>query len=398
MVSVIDAVRIVQSVRCPVGIVSVPIQKAAGRILAEPVVADRDFPPFNRVAMDGIAVNTKTFASGKKSFVIEAVHPAGSPPIRLLNELNCIEVMTGAVLPNGTDAVVRYEEVEVKGNVAVIRAAEVSKGMNIHPQGQDARKGALLLQQGQVITPAEVALLAAVGKVTVLVNAFPKIAIVSSGDELVDVQAIPQPHELRRSNAYALQAALRQAGGNAALFHLADRREEAKRNLAEILQQTDVLILSGGVSKGKFDVIPEVLTELGVEKKFHQVSQRPGKPFWFGSRTDGKVVFALPGNPVSTYLCFYKYFLPWMMEQMKVTLKPASAILGEEITFTPRLTYFLQVSTSLREGRLMATPIPGGGSGDFVNLKQVDGFLELPADKSVFKAGEAYPFIGFRHF
>jgi molybdopterin molybdotransferase len=398
MVSVQDAIQIIQSVKCPVGTETIPIQEAAGRILAEPVVADRDFPPFNRVAMDGIAINTKTYASGQKSYVIESVHPAGNPAITLQNKLNCIEVMTGAVLPHGTDAVVRYEDVEVKANVAIIHAAQVSVGMNIHPQAQDAKKGEVLLQPGLIITPAEVALLAAVGKGTVQVNAFPKTAIVSSGDELVEVQAIPQPHQVRRSNAYALQAAIRQAGGKAGLVHLADKKEDATNILGELLQQVDVLILSGGVSKGKFDVIPEALTALGVEKKFHQVSQRPGKPFWFGSRTDGKVVFALPGNPVSTYLCFYKYILPWFMEQMHAALKPQSAILSEEVTFAPRLTYFLQVRLSLRDGKLVASPIPGGGSGDFVNLKHVDGFLELPADKSVFKAGEAYSFTGFRHF
>jgi len=284
MVSVQDAIQIIQSVKCPVGTETIPIQEAAGRILAEPVVADRDFPPFNRVAMDGIAINTKTYASGQKSYVIESVHPAGNPAITLQNKLNCIEVMTGAVLPHGTDAVVRYEDVEVKANVAIIHAAQVSVGMNIHPQAQDAKKGEVLLQPGLIITPAEVALLAAVGKGTVQVNAFPKTAIVSSGDELVEVQAIPQPHQVRRSNAYALQAAIRQAGGKAGLVHLADKKEDATRILGELLQQVDVLILSGGVSKGKFDVIPEALTALGVEKKFHQVSQRPGKPFWFASR------------------------------------------------------------------------------------------------------------------
>jgi molybdopterin molybdotransferase len=158
-----------------------------------------------------------------------------------------------------------------------------------------------------------------------------------------------------------------------------------------------VLILSGGVSKGKFDFIPEVLEQLGVQKRFHQVSQRPGKPYWFGATQDNKkIVFALPGNPVSTFLCFYKYIRPWIMTCCRVDPKPNSAILALDVNFSPSLTYFLQVRTESQNGKLMAYPHVGGGSGDFANLKSVDGFLELPSEKSTFKAGESYPFISFR--
>jgi molybdopterin molybdotransferase len=398
MVSVQEATQIIHAAALNTGVESVSLHDAPGRVLAEPVVADRDFPPFNRVAMDGVAISSKTFTSGQKEFTIEAVHAAGSPAITLKNMLNCIEVMTGAILPEGADAVIRYEDLERNGNVAVIHLAEVRKGMNIHPQAQDAKQCDVLVQPGQVISSAEVALLAAVGKASVQVKAFPKTAIVSSGDELVEIDEVPERHQLRRSNIYALQAAMKQVGWQAELFHLADTTEKVEATLAGLLQQFTVLVLSGGVSKGKFDLIPDALSALGIEKRFHQVSQRPGKPFWFGSRSNENVVFALPGNPVSTYACFYRYILPWMMGQMGVKPKLKSAILCDDITFSPNLTYFLQVNTFMEAGRLMARPVPGGGSGDFVNLKEVDGFLELPAGKSVFKAGEAYPYIGFRHF
>ncbi|QOI97654.1 MAG: molybdopterin molybdotransferase MoeA [Flammeovirgaceae bacterium] len=396
MVSVHEAFQIIQSVRCPVGIETLSLTDSVGRVLAETVVADRDFPPFNRVAMDGIAVSSKSFEAGQREYEIESVQAAGQPGNKLQDLQKCVEVMTGAILPEGTDVVIRYEDIELKGNHALVKISEVKKGMNIHPQAQDAKAGEVLLRPGQRISPADVALLAAVGKPTVQVKAFPRTAIISSGDELVELNVAPARHQQRRSNVYALHAAMKEAGWRGELFHLNDSRSEIEIILADLLKRFDILILSGGVSKGKFDFIPQALAALGVEKKIHQVSQRPGKPFWFGNRSDGKVVFALPGNPVSTYVCFYRYILPWMMQQMGVVLKPEQAILAEDVMFTPPLTYFLQVSTFFKEGKRMARPVPGGGSGDFVNLKDVDGFMELPAGKSEFKTGEYFPYIGFR--
>jgi molybdopterin molybdotransferase len=156
------------------------------------------------------------------------------------------------------------------------------------------------------------------------------------------------------------------------------------------------LILSGGVSQGKFDFIPGVLEELGVKKIFHQVSQRPGKPFWFGASGKGKIVFALPGNPVSTFMCFNRYVKPWIQKSLGVETKNQFAVLATDFSFTPKLTYFLQVAVKNEEGRLVAYPNAGGGSGDFENLKNIDGFLELPREKTDFKAGEFFPLFLFR--
>jgi molybdopterin molybdotransferase len=273
----------------------------------------------------------------------------------------------------------------------------LEKGMNIHTLGKDARKGDELLKPGQKISPAEVAVLASVGKKSVRVYGFPKTAVVSSGDELVEVDETPQPHQIRKSNTIALRAAMKEMGWSTESFHLTDDHALVRKNLKTILENDDVIILSGGVSKGKFDFIPAALEELGIQKLFHQVSQRPGKPFWFGASADrSKVVFALPGNPVSTFLCFYKYIKPWIMKCMGVERIPGTARLDSPITFAPSLTYFLQVRVEVRDGELLANPHPGSGSGDFANLKDVDGFLELPLEKSSFKAGESYPFISFR--
>jgi molybdopterin molybdotransferase len=246
-----------------------------------------------------------------------------------------------------------------------------------------------------VISAAEVALLATVGKSTIEVLAHPKTAIVASGDELVPIDAIPQLHQIRRSNTYAIQAAMKHLGWEGTQYHFPDEEHVLKNSLSDLLKQYDVIILSGGVSKGKFDFVPGVLKEIGVKQLFHQVSQRPGKPFWFGV-SDRKVVFALPGNPVSTFMCFYKFVKPWLAKSLGIESEPSMAILGTDFSFDPQLTYFLQVKVSNENGKLVAYPKAGGGSGDFANLKEVDGFLELTKEKNEFKTGEVYPFLPFR--
>jgi molybdopterin molybdotransferase len=397
MISVREASATIQNNLLRLTTRSVNLMDAVDRILAEPVAADRDFPPFHRVAMDGIAIQSKSFKQKGQAFLMESTQAAGSPQNTLQNLNSCVEVMTGAMLPQSTDAVIRYEDLKIEDGKAHVMLDVVTAGMNIHVQAQDARKGEMLLSPGQWISSTEVALLASVGKSQVHVFEFPATAVISNGDELVDVDTVPEVHQIRRSNMAMLQAAMKQLQWSSTAFHLSDNEAMIKAKLVEILAAHDVLILSGGVSKGKFDFIPKVLEALGIQKKFHQISQRPGKPFWFGTSTDNKkIVFALPGNPVSTFLCFYKYVKPWILRCARIEEKHISAILAEDINFNPTLTYFLQVKTEVQNGNLIAYPQPGGGSGDFVNLKAVDGFLELPAEKSAFKAGEAYPYISFR--
>lgn len=375
---------------------TIHFHNSIGRVLAEKVLADRDFPPFDRVAMDGIAIAFDEWKAGRHEFDVEEIQAAGSSQKALRDIANCIEVMTGAVLPEGTDTVVRYEDVSILNNKATVLSKNMERGQFLHPQGQDARKGSVLLEPGIVLSPAEIALLASVGKSDVKVCAFPKTAIISSGDELVGVNEEPELYQIRRSNAYAIEGAMEQMKWEGRQYHLPDRKDFLLDSLRVIEADHDVLILSGGVSKGKFDFIPEVLEEIGITRLFHQVSQRPGKPFWFGVSKKGKVVFALPGNPVSTYMCFYRYIKPWLLHSFGVKQQGLQAVLAEDFTFNPALTYFLQVSIRLQNGCLMAHPAPGGGSGDFANLKNADGFLELPADRESFNAGEAFPYIPFR--
>ncbi|MBK5279729.1 MAG: molybdopterin molybdotransferase MoeA [Bacteroidia bacterium] len=395
MISVQDATAIILSHLFKSKTKEVELSEAVGRILGEPVVADRDFPPFNRVSMDGIAINSKALEAGQKEFILVGTQAAGMPPIKLKNRNDAIEVMTGAVLPDGADTVIRYEDVVITDNKAKITVFELTAGQNIHRQAQDAKQNQVLLSPGLKISPAEVALFATVGKSKVQVFNFPKTAIVSTGDELVDIDKIPLAHQIRRSNDAALQAALMGLGCHAYKFHLTDSKEQLMNKLTKILQDHELIILSGGVSKGKFDFVPEVLETLGIKKLFHQVSQKPGKPFWFG-KSDQHTVFALPGNPVSTYMCFYRYIKPWLTKSMGLEQVNSQAILASDYAFKPGLTYFLQVKTINEAGKLIAYPIEGGGSGDFANLKDINGFLELPLEKSEFKAGEIFPYHPFR--
>lgn len=397
MVSVKEASDIIFDHLIPPKVVTVDLAKATGTVLAEAVRADRDFPPFDRVAMDGIAIHYGEWMKGRRVFHIAGTQAAGEPVKTLSDSRQCMEVMTGAMLPKGCDAVVKYEDIDVGDGEATVRTSDVAALQNVHRQGLDAMKGHVLLERGAKISPSEVALLASVGKGTVDVYAFPSFAIISTGDELVDVDVIPETHQVRRSNSWALKSALNAMGADGAIFHLRDERQSMEKELSQIADEYEVLILSGGVSKGKFDFVPDALERIGVRKLFHQVSQRPGKPFWFGASEKGNIAFALPGNPVSTFMCFYKYVKPWMEQCMGQPSQEHFATLAATVAFSAPLTCFLQVAVANVNGGLVASPEPGGGSGDFANLAKVTGFMELPAEKNEFLKGEVYPYIPFRN-
>lgn len=376
---------------------AIPIEQAVNRVLAESVFADRDFPPFDRVSMDGIAIRFEAWAQGSREFKIAFTQAAGDVQKNLESSEECAEVMTGAMLPQNSDTVIRYEDLQTENGETKVTIDKIERGQNVHRRGIDCKEGEKLLEPGLQLSPAEIALLASVGKSNVTVYKMPKTAVISSGDELVAINQEPAPQQIRRSNTYAIAAAMLPLQWNAAQFHFKDDLAVLETSLRKVLHDHDVLILSGGVSKGKFDFIPEVFKTLGVKKLFHQVSQRPGKPFWFGVSPKGKTVFALPGNPVSTYMCVYRYIKPWIYKSMGVDYPKFEVTLATDYVFKPPLTYFLQVAAKIEKGKWIAYPEPGGGSGDFVNLKNVTGFVELPSDRSDFKAGEVFPYHPFRH-
>jgi len=376
---------------------SVRLQNALGKVLREPIYAERDLPPYNRVAMDGIAFNTNAFLKNGNSFIIEKVIAAGDPLYILQNQNACVEIMTGAVLPEGTDAVVRYEDVETGNNIATVLVDKVKHWQNIHTKGKDIIAASLLIEEGVKLSTAEITICASVGKAKVLVSKMPQVAIISTGNELVEIDEPVLPHQIRKSNIYMIAAQLQQWNINTTAFHLNDDLAEIKNELKNILTGFDVVLITGGVSKGKFDFLPQALAELGVQKQFHKIAQRPGKPFWFGSNKDA-VVFAFPGNPVSTFVCLLRYFKPWLQQHLQQNEnEKIFYALENEVNFKPNLTYFLPVKLVSKDGQnKVAKPFTGNGSGDFVNLKNVDGFLELPQGKNVYTKGKLFKFINFR--
>ncbi len=413
MISVEEALRIILENTQDFGVEEVPFNESLGRVLKEDILADRDFPPFNRVSMDGIAINHRYFTYGVRDFKIEGIQPAGAPQEKMENASHCYEVMTGAVLPENTDTVIRYEDVTIETLMATVNLEALEKGKNIHAKGKDRLQGDLLIPQNKVITAAEIGVIATVGKSTVKVAKTPKVMIVSTGDELVEVHETPEAHQIRRSNAFSLVSLLKSLQIQAETDHIIDDKERLKDKIESYLKNYDVLLFSGAVSKGKFDYLPEVLEELGVQKLFHRVAQRPGKPFWLGhavpsgiSKQDGivpaentnkgSIVFAFPGNPISTYVNCLAYFYPWYAKSAGFELKKETVILGEDVSFDPNLVYFLQVKIEIKYGHLVAMPVKGNGSGDLASLTQADGFIQLPKDQIEFKKGETFNFIRYR--
>ena len=396
MLSVSDAFAITQQHTLSLPTERVSLDNALGRVLREPVCADRDFPPFDRVAMDGIGIRFVDFTSGMQSFRVVGMQRAGQVQQTLTESGTCLEVMTGAMLPAGADTVIRYEDSTTLDGVTRITTDDIRPGQHVHHRATDRRAGDELLPVGTRLGPSELAVAASVGHVSLMVTALPHVALISTGDELVDVTETPLPHQIRRSNTYMLRAALASLGIAATLHHIIDDEAVLAEKLTALLADNDVLILSGGVSAGKADFVPDVLARLGVRKQFHKVEQRPGKPLWFGTMPDtvspARTVFALPGNPVSTVLCAYRYVLPYLRVSLGLPPdKPTYAQLAVPVTFRPAVTYFLPVRlTSEPDGRTLAHPLPGSGSADFANLLDSDGFMELPADRSDFGVGEAF--------
>ncbi len=389
-----DAAIAAHLAQVPDELLSLPA--CAGRILRQEILAERDAPPFDRVAMDGIALSIAAFRAGRRGFRVAGLQAAGQAPIALQSPADCIEVMTGASLPTGCDAVVPVERIRVAdGKATVEESYPLESWLHVHRRASDAHAGDRLLSGGTRLGGPELAIAASAGLAMLKVSSLPRIAVISTGDELVEPGLPVLPHQVRRSNAYALAASLRLAGFTPASdLHLPDQPAVLVERLAQELGRHDVLVLSGGVSAGRFDHVPAVLDELGVRRVFHQVSQRPGRPLWFGVNDRGATVFALPGNPVSVLVCLARYVIP-ALRAASGARAPARPIvaLARAYEFRAPLTCFLPVSLEYDpKGRTLAVPRPTGGSGDLNALGGTDGFVELPQGPANHAAGLAIPF------
>jgi len=367
-----------------------PLDQANGQVLRQTVRAERDQPPFDRVMMDGIALRFADFASGTRQFPVQALQAAGDEAL-VLQSGQCIEIMTGACLPQNADCIIPVERISAEDGVAVVEedyAAE--SGRFIHARASDHAIGAHLLTPGKRVSPLDIAVIASCGLTEIETSRRPVIRVISTGNELVPAGKPIEPHQIRLSNGPAIQAMLRTRGyADCDHDHLIDDLEVLRDRIADHLDIADILILSGGVSMGKADYVPEVLATLGVKMVFHKVSQRPGKPMWFGLGSNGQVVFALPGNPVSALVCCRQYVLPALEAASALTATPPEfASLATDVRFEPDLTCFQPVRVlSNAAGQSLAMPVKTNTSGDFTALSATDGYVELAKETSFFPAG-----------
>ena len=367
------------------------MERCIGQILRQDIHAERDNPPFDRVCMDGIAVASNAFARGVRRFAVQATQPAGSPALTLSGADSAIEVMTGAMLPRGTDCVIPLEEYDLReGVVSLKNEASGDAFRNVQRRGSDSQPGVPMLTVGTRLGAPEIAVVASAGLAEVSVSRQPRFMVISTGDELVEPGEPIAEHQVRRSNAYAVVAALRGRGfQQVANDHILDDEPMLQERLARHLSQHDALILSGGVSKGKFDLVPKVLKSLRVEEVFYQVAQRPGMPMWFGVGPAGQAVFGLPGNPVSTLVCLIRYVVPAMSLAMGARRATQELVaIASPVNSRRSAAYFLPVAVRYDErGRALADPRFPRGSGDFLALTEADGFVELPPQAEEFPAG-----------
>ncbi|GGD38961.1 molybdopterin molybdotransferase MoeA [Muriicola marianensis] len=397
MISYSDALALVLEQHLDFGTEEILLTETYGRVLAEDIHADRDFPPFNRATKDGIALRYEAVENGRLSFEIAGVLAAGQPVIPLEEQESCVEIMTGAVVPYETDTVVMYEHLTVEGDIATLQKIP-ERGQNIHLKGSDHKKGDLILPKNTRIGAAEMGILATVGKDKVPVRRLPKIAVISTGNELVDVGDTPMLHQIRRSNTYSLYGALQELGIRPMLLHIDDDVDLMRQKLSYLIDEMDVLILSGGVSKGKFDYLPQVLEELKVKKIFHRVAQRPGKPFWFGKNESlSTLVFSFPGNPVSTFLNYYLYFIPWFCKSACLSYERQFVRLSNMVENRSDLTIFKGANLMIKEGDTVVEMVDSSGSGDLAHLSEISGFVQLDPRDMAYQAGQIVPYIAVKN-
>ena len=369
MLSVEEALALVAQHARPLAPRRVALGEAAGLVLAEDVTSEVNSPPYDKSMMDGYAVRSGD--SMPERNVLEEIG-AGSVPRHAVTPGTAIRIMTGAPLPEGADAVVPIEQTEMVGGDTVrLDRIDVPAGQNIMPLGASVRAGDVVLRNGAVIRPIEIAILAEIGHGVVVARPRPRLAILPTGNELVAAGEKPGQGQIRNSNGPMLLAAASHCGAEALALGIArDDREQLARWIEHGLA-ADVLVLSGGVSAGDYDLVPDVLAELGVEKVFHKVALRPGKPLWFGVKEDGErrvLVFGLPGNPVSSFVCF------------ELFVRPAIAALSGR-GFPPPHTFAARLSHEFNHkgGRACCLPArlsPAGGSDS-----QLSG--EPPADVAI---------------
>jgi molybdopterin molybdotransferase len=388
--------------------VDCPLIEALGCVLAEDVVADVDSPPFDKALVDGYAVRSGDLRGSDRRLALGETIMAGQTPTRALLHGEAAVIMTGAPVPIGCDAVVMHERTQKDGDRILIEEPEVRAGQNILPRGREMRAGDVVVTSGAVLEPARLGILAAVGRTRMMVVPRPLVAVLATGDELVEPDQVPGPGQIRNSNAVMLGALALDSGARSLVLPIAaDQPEALSRALARGLE-ADLLVVAGGVSAGQLDLVPATLAGLGVQCVFHKVRIKPGKPLWFGigpRRGDraGSVVFGLPGNPVSGlvgFLVFVKAALAVLAgkprpgtDWSKVRLKSGFAHRGDRMTFFPARVVERAFAP---ESLAVIESLPWSGSADLRTVSAADGFAVFPAGNRDFEPGETVDFLPMR--
>ncbi len=402
MVSVEEASRIILRQVSPLPGEEVALLQAAGRVLFENVRASRNVPPFANSAMDGYAVRWQDVARASATdpvtlSVLEDV-PAGYVARRRVTKGNAIRIMTGAPVPCGADAIVRVEYTEFIGDRVRISRVD-GQGSHIRGIGEDIQKGRPILKKGKLLTSADIGLLASVGKSRVRVYRRPTVAIISTGDELLEVDDAPRPGKIINSNSYTLSAAVQEIG---AVPHPLGIVRDKRKSLASAFKRAlhyDVVITSGGVSVGDYDLVKGALVDVGVRMALWKVAQRPGHPFAFG-RMGSKPVFGLPGNPVSSAVSFLLYARPALLKMMgykRFFLPVIHATLEHEIKKTKGLKEFIRCCLREDDGRSFASSTGTQSSGVLHSLSLAQGLIVCKEEETLFPKGSQVPVILLRH-
>jgi molybdopterin molybdotransferase len=393
MVPVAEAIQIVLEQTSPLTAESIPVSDATGRILAEDIIADTDLPPFDRAQMDGYAVRTADVANAPARLRIVGESAAGAGWHNEMKEGEAVRIMTGAPVPAGADAVQQVEltrELDGAGMVDILQSVEA--GRSIVRQADEIQAGETVLRAGEDINWQTIATLASFGYALVKVGRRPRVAVMATGSELVDVHQKPGRDQIRDSNNYTIEAYANLAGATVERLPLAgDDTEELKKQMAAAIQRCDVLISSGGVSMGVYDFTKAALKELGAEIFFERVALRPGKPTVFG-RIAKTLVFGLPGNPVSVAVTF-KLFVRTALRAMQGSTNPAlaeeTAVLVRAIKGSiERESYLPAILRTDANGTLMAEPLKWGGSSDFVSFARATALINVRTGLKSIEAGD----------
>jgi len=390
MIPVEEALEIVLRETGALPIVEVALDDALSRVLGEDVVSDRDLPPFDRAAMDGYALRAADVAGAPTALEVVGEVRAGQWPDLTIGTGQAARIMTGAPLPTGADSVQQVENTQSLDEFRVTIRAPVAAGANVAPRGCEVRAGDLVLAGGRVIDPAAIAVLASAGKARVRVARRPVVAILVTGDEIVDVSATPGLAQIRNSNGPAVAAQARLAGADVRILGIAPDRQDAIAKALGAGLAADVLVVSGGVSAGDYDLVEPALLELGATFLFTKVAIKPGAPLVFGRRL-GTLVFGLPGNPVSAQVTFDLFVRPALlrMQGATVTSRPRVAVeLLAAVKNRSGRTSHLPARVRLEGGRLVARPLRSMGSGDLAAHARANALVVIEAGRPQAAAGE----------